>query len=148
MLFHFLQQVIYLAINLFEVLLLVVTEFDGSLFDVVEVLLVLVVHCIRVVDLFAEEDNVVLYPFVVLKLFSCWRSRIMWVYDYNSVVISSINYSISSIKSRIRSIIRKVHKGLECIPRLFGPWGAELARFWWHFAQWGKPKCMKTLISQ
>jgi hypothetical protein len=60
--------------------------------------------------------------------------------------ITFINFSISSIKSRIGSIIRKVHKGLKHIPRLFGPWGAELARFWWHFAWWGKPKRVKTLI--
>jgi hypothetical protein len=65
---HFLQHVIQVAINLFKVLLLVVAEFDDSLFDSVEVLFILVVHRARFIDLFAEEDNVVLYPFIVLKL--------------------------------------------------------------------------------
>jgi hypothetical protein len=127
---------------------LVVAEFDDSLFDFVEALFIFVVHRARFVDLFAEEDKVVLYPLGVLKLWRCCQSRIVWVRDHNSVVIGSINYSISSIKSRIGSMFRKVHKGLERVPRLFGPWGAKLARFWWHFAWWGEPKRVETLISR
>jgi hypothetical protein len=127
---------------------LVIAEFHDSLFDFVEALFVFAVHRARFLDLFAEEDKVVLYPLGVLTLWRCWRSRIVWVRDHNSVIISSINFSISSIKSRIGSIFRKVHKGLERVPRLFGLWGAELARFWWHFAWWGEPKLVKTLISQ
>jgi hypothetical protein len=41
--------------GIFEELVLAFTESNNSLFNVVEVLLVLVVHCIRVIDLFAEE---------------------------------------------------------------------------------------------
>jgi hypothetical protein len=66
-----------LAVNLFEVLVLVVAEFDDSLFDFVEVLFVFVVHRARFVDLFAEEDKVVLYPLGVLKLWRCCQSRIV-----------------------------------------------------------------------
>jgi hypothetical protein len=48
--------------------MLVCREFDDSLFDVVEALLVLVVHCFTVVDLFAEGDNIILYPLIVFEL--------------------------------------------------------------------------------
>jgi hypothetical protein len=70
----------------------------------------------------------------------------LWCIDSASF-ISSINYSISSIKSRFESISRKVYKALVCIASWFGLWGAGLAIFWWHFVRWGKPECMKTLIS-
>jgi hypothetical protein len=67
------HQVVELVDNslegIFEELVLAFTESDDSLFNVVDALLVLVVHHVRVVDLFAEEDNGVLYPFIVLKLF-------------------------------------------------------------------------------
>jgi hypothetical protein len=58
----------HLVVNLFEVLLLVVRESHNSHFDVVEALLVLVVYCFAIVDLVAEEDNVVLYRLVVVEL--------------------------------------------------------------------------------
>jgi hypothetical protein len=54
---------------------------------------------------------------------------------YNAVVINSINLSISSVKSRIRSIFRKVHKGSVPVPSRFGLWSVELAMSWWYFAR-------------
>jgi hypothetical protein len=63
-----LQQVVYLAVNLFKVLVLVVTEFNDSLFNFVEVLFIFVVYYAGFIDLFTEEDKVVLYLFGVFKL--------------------------------------------------------------------------------
>jgi hypothetical protein len=52
------------------------------------------------------------------------------------------------MKGKVVFIVQRVHKSLECVPRGFGAWGAGLAIFWWHFVRWGKPKRIKTLISQ
>jgi hypothetical protein len=117
---HLLQQVVHLAVNMFEVLVLAVIESDESLFDFVEALFVFVVH----------------------------RDRYALVRDYNGVVIVFIGPFITSIEGKVVSIVRRVHKSLVHIPRGFGAWGVELAMFWWHFAMWGKPKCVKTLVSQ
>jgi hypothetical protein len=78
----------------------------------------------------------------------CVCSRCALEHVSSAESITFINFSISSIKGRGSSIFGKVHKGLECVSRLVGLWGAELARFWWHFTGWGKPKRMKTLISR
>jgi secreted trypsin-like serine protease len=69
------------------------------------------------------------------------------VRDYNSVVMTSISSFISSIERKVNSIVRRVHKSLECVPRGFGAWGAELAMFGRHFTSWGKRNHVKTLIS-
>jgi hypothetical protein len=69
---HLSRQVVKLVDDclegIFEELVLASTESDDSLFDFVEVLFVLVVHRAGFIDLFAEEDNVVLYPLVVFEL--------------------------------------------------------------------------------
>jgi hypothetical protein len=72
----------------------------------------------------------------------------MWVRDYNGVVITSTGSSITSIKGKVVSIVWRVHKSLERVPRGFGAWGAELAMFGRHFACWGKQNRVKTLISR
>jgi hypothetical protein len=45
----------------------------------------------------------------------------------------------SFLNGWIGSIIRRVHKSLERVPRGFGAWGAELAIFGRHSAWWGMP---------
>jgi hypothetical protein len=72
----------------------------------------------------------------------------VWMHIYNGVVIISIGTSISSIKGKVASLMRRVCKSLECIPRGFRAWGVELAMFGRHFAWWDKHNHVKTLISQ
>jgi hypothetical protein len=55
---------------------------------------------------------------------------------------------ISSIKGKVVSIMRRVYKSLERVPRGFGGWGTELAMFGRHFTSWGKRNRVKTLISR
>jgi hypothetical protein len=40
---------------------------------------------------------------------------------------------ISSIKGKVVSILRRVYKSLEGIPRGCGAWGMDLAIFGWYF---------------
>jgi hypothetical protein len=71
------------------------------------------------------------------ELWCFWRSRFVRAHVYNSVSMTSICCFISSVKGMVVSILRRVHKSLECVPRGFGAWGIELAMFGWHFAWWG-----------
>jgi hypothetical protein len=70
----------------------------------------------------------------------------MWVYVYNGVIITSMSSFMSSIKGKVVSIMRRVHKSSEGIPRGRGVWGMDLVMFGCHFTWWGKQNCMKTLI--
>lgn len=59
-------------------------------------------------------------------LLQCWCCRIMKTCISSYAFITSMGFSITSIKGQVISIIRRVHKSLESDHRGFGVWGIDL----------------------
>jgi hypothetical protein len=117
---HLLQQVVHLAVEVVVVVVLFGLVFDHSLFDFDAALFVSEVHLHVVIGDVCH--------------YRVCGGRIACVRDYHGVFITSTGLFISSIKGKVKSIIRRVHKSLERVPRGFGAWGVELAMFGRHFA--------------